>query len=362
MATIASATLELWIYRGAFGSKPSTPNYTITKENKTGEEIIIFEIAELVRDYIDIEFTGDYNSITQSSWVEWTLTRTLDDQTVLEPIDGSRIVLDGYGYFQDEINPELPYILLQSNNKMYVKDGDLLYIPVFVDVEEGVYSIDYYKNNVLLLSETFGASLTPLTVDIDTISVDTTSITADMQYLSGSGSANYVFNATTFGNPDTVVITDVHNNTETVKIEYLTECKYEPYKVSFVNKFGVIQGIYFFKRRNDSNQVMSDSYKANTLVMGTNNVSYSTSTAQNQKFNVNSRDLVSINTGFVDESFNEVIKQLLLSENVWIHENGTVYPINPKTESLTFKKSVTDKLIDYSIDFEYAFDTINNIR
>ena len=171
-----------------------------------------------------------------------------------------------------------------------------------------------------------------------------------------------MINATTFGNPDTVVITDVHNNTETVKIEYLTECKYEPYKVSFVNKFGVIQGIYFFKRRNDSNQVMSDSYKANTLVMGTNNVSYSTSTAQNQKFNVNSRDLVTINTGFVDESFNEVIKQLLLSENVWIHENGTVYPINPKTESLTFKKSVTDKLIDYSIDFEYAFDTINNIR
>jgi len=361
MATIASATLELWIYRGAFGSKPSTPNYTITKENKTGESIIIFEIAELVRDYIEIEFTGDYNSIVQSSWVEWTLTKTLDDSSV-DVTTGSRIVLDGYGYFQDEINPELPYILLQSNNKMYVKDGDLPYIPVFVDVEEGVYSIDYYKNGVLLLSETFGASLTPLTADIDTITVDTTSISADMNYLSGSGSAQYVFNATTVGNPDTVIITDVHNNTETINIEYLTECKYEPYKVSFVNKFGVIQGIYFFKRRNDSNQVTSDSYKANTLVMGTTNVSYSTSTAQNQKFNVNSKDLVTINTGFVDESFNEVIKQLLLSENVWIHENGTVYPINPKTESLTFKKSVTDKLIDYSIDFEYAFDTINNIR
>ena len=134
MATIASATLELWIYRGAFGSKPSTPNYTITKENKTGESIIIFEIAELVRDYIEIEFTGDYNSITQSSWGEWTLTKTLDDSSV-DITTGSRIVLDGYGYFQDEINPELPYILLQSNNKMYVKDGDLPYIPVFVDVE-----------------------------------------------------------------------------------------------------------------------------------------------------------------------------------------------------------------------------------
>lgn len=361
MATIVNATLQLWIYTGAYGSKPATPNYTIFKEKKTNEDVIVFEIAELVRDYINIDFNGDYNNITQSSWVEWTITRLFDDDST-DTISDERIVLDGYGYFQDEINPELPYILLQSNTKMYVKSGDLPYIPVFVDPYEGVYQIDYYKDGVLLLSETFGASLTPLTADTTNFTADTTAITADSNYIIGAGSAQYVFNATAVGDPDTVIITDVDGSTKTVNIEYLTECKYEPFKVSFVNKYGVIQGIYFFKRRNDSNQVMSDGYKSNALEIGASDVSYDTSMPQNKRYAVNSKDSITLNTGFVDEDFNEVIKELLLSENAWIHEEGTVYPINPKTESLTFKKSVTDKLIDYSIDFEYAFDTINNIR
>lgn len=361
MATLSNATLRLWVYNGTFGSRPSSPNYTIYKEKKTDDDVITFEIAELVRDYISINFTGDYNNITQSSWAEWEIDRVFDDAST-DMITGERIVLDGYGYFQDAINPELPYILLQSNNKMYVKSGDLPYIPVFVDPYEGVYQIDYYKDGVLLLSETFGASLTPLTADTTNFTADGTSITADATYTIGAGSAEYVFNATAVGDPNTVVITDVHNNTETVTIDYLTECKYEPYKVSFINKFGVVQGIYFFKRRNDTNNVMSDSYKANALIIGDSDVTYSLNSPQNQRYNVNSKDSITINTGFVDESFNEVIKQLMLSENAWIHEDNTVYPINVKTESLTFKKSVTDRLIDYSIDFEYAFDTINNIR
>ena len=147
MATLSNATLRLWVYEGAFGSKPSTPNYIIYKERKTDEDVITFEIAELVRDYISINFTGDYNNITQSSWAEWEIDRVFDDAST-DTISGERIVLDGYGYFQDGINPELPYILLQSNNKMYVKSGDLPYIPVFVDTQEGVYKIDYYKDNV----------------------------------------------------------------------------------------------------------------------------------------------------------------------------------------------------------------------
>jgi hypothetical protein len=83
---------------------------------------------------------------------------------------------------------------------------------------------------------------------------------------------------------------------------------------------------------------------------------------QNKDFNVNGSKSLKLNTGFVDEQFNEVIKQVLMSENVWIHEDGKVYPIRPKTDSLEMKKSVNSKLIDYAIDFDYSFDTINSIR
>jgi hypothetical protein len=52
----------------------------------------------------------------------------------------------------------------------------------------------------------------------------------------------------------------------------------------------------------------------------------------------------------------------MLTKYAWIKENGTYYPVMPKVDSLQKKTSVTDKLIDYSMEFDYAFDTINNIR
>jgi len=60
------------------------------------------------------------------------------------------------------------------------------------------------------------------------------------------------------------------------------------------------------------------------------------------------------------------MKQLLLSEQVWmtktIDTRPTILPVNVKTQSLQYKTSVNDKLINYTIDFDYAFDKINNIR
>ena len=77
---------------------------------------------------------------------------------------------------------------------------------------------------------------------------------------------------------------------------------------------------------------------------------------------VNGNERISINSGFIDESFNEIIKELMLSEQVWVDNGSSVLPINLNSKSLTFKKSVNDKLINYTMDFSYAFDTINNIR
>ena len=58
---------------------------------------------------------------------------------------------------------------------------------------------------------------------------------------------------------------------------------------------------------------------------------------------------------------NEVFRQLLLSERVWIDYNGTL-PVNVGTSSLKFKQSLNDKLINYTISFDFAYDKINNIR
>ena len=39
-----------------------------------------------------------------------------------------------------------------------------------------------------------------------------------------------------------------------------------------------------------------------------------------------------------------------------------VVPVNVKTSEMIHKTSVNDRLIEYTIDFEDAFDYINNVR
>jgi hypothetical protein len=57
---------------------------------------------------------------------------------------------------------------------------------------------------------------------------------------------------------------------------------------------------------------------------------------------------------------------MMLSEKVWvtnvIDSVEQVLPINVKTSDITYKTSLNDKLVEYTIEFDKSFDTINNIR
>jgi hypothetical protein len=55
------------------------------------------------------------------------------------------------------------------------------------------------------------------------------------------------------------------------------------------------------------------------------------------------------------------MQDIMLSEYVWIYFNSNWRPSTISTNSLTFKTSVNDKLIQYTLDLEFANDIINNI-
>jgi hypothetical protein len=150
---------------------------------------------------------------------------------------------------------------------------------------------------------------------------------------------------------------------ETIKVNVIEECKYEPKKVTFINKFGALQDMYFFKKSKENLSIKKETYKSNILsVYGT----YDSTNHVNRDFNVVGKESISLSSGYLSEEYNEVFKQLLLSEKVWITniiESGEqVLPINVKTSSIAYKTSVNDKLVDYTIEFDKSFDTINNIR
>lgn len=357
--TIKNATLYLWVYNGAFGSRPADPSYVLYKEVKTGAEVITFEIAELVKDFIEVNFTGDYTNIAETSWVEWEMVRVYDDDSN-DTITGEYIATNGYGYFEDGINPILKKGALLDNTSIYNPSGENIQLPILTG-DDGAYKADYYNGNTLLRTDTFGAGLVNLTADTIDYTADSTNLTADMTIVSGSTSA-IIIRVIPPATTTRIVVTRNDSVTETIYVKETEECKFSPYKVSFLNKYGVVQDLWFFKRRDDSINISKDDYTQNTLSESVSGVAYSLNKASKMPTNFTASKALKMNTGFVSEDHNEIIQQLLLTERAWIHEDSNVYPIIPKTSSFQYKTNLNDKVMNFTVDFEYAYNEINNIK
>jgi hypothetical protein len=74
-------------------------------------------------------------------------------------------------------------------------------------------------------------------------------------------------------------------------------------------------------------------------------------------FNVNGSQSIKLSSGFVPENYSDLIQDLLLSETVLL--DGL--PVKVKTQSTTLKTSLIDRNINYEIEFDYAFNLINNV-
>ena len=144
-----------------------------------------------------------------------------------------------------------------------------------------------------------------------------------------------------------------------IKVEDIEECKYTPYKIIFRNKLGAKQELWFFKSSRLSMQVEREKFQGNTIKDYRNDI---ISSHRGVNFATMSKQTLTINSGFVPESFNEIFKQLMLSEQVWMDYNQQVLPINISNQNIDYKTSLNNKLINYTIDVEFSFNTTNNVR
>ena len=134
--------------------------------------------------------------------------------------------------------------------------------------------------------------------------------------------------------------------------QIIEECKYAPIECTFVNRFGGWETLTFFKAKSNSIAVKNTDYKLTQIAL-----SYDSTIGQFKSFNTNGKQTIKLNTGFVEENYNEIISDLLLSETILLDD----VPVNAKTQSTNLKTSLKDKNINYEIEFEYAFNLINDV-
>lgn len=356
-STTLSLNLKVW--KGSIGSPPGSATYSLSKastEISAGSYYATFEISELIRDYIEITFNGDYES------------------TAVYVNDGTNtyIAFDGYGYFEEGVNPELSRTKLISNTVIWRPRNENINVPFLADE---TYEVVMASNGSPVRTENIiGTTSSSNLVRYVSPAGDDTIFNFRQRVLDDGGiyEYNYVLDRldcrVDANAVDEVRVYQVDGNDmtdapyESIKIRTMHSDRFPDRKITFVNKFGVLQDVYFFAKEIEGITTTTQKYKRNSF----NDNALTYSGHQYQNYDTQGREILILNTGFVSEDYNEVLKQLLMSEQVWVtkttDKENNVFPVNPVTNSLSYQTSLNDKLVSYTIEFEYAFDKIQNIR
>jgi hypothetical protein len=331
--------------------------YSLQKKPLGAENSVSFDISEIVNDHLEQIFTGTYSasSATSSIWVTVaTSARQSDGQIVPDTSVTSNTYLaqEGYNKFKEGVNYTTEPTAMVSSTYIQYHLGSTVTIPVNV---ERVTSVQWRSGTGVRETDSF---------------TDNGNQNQKIQYAQ--------FTSTTL--LDNVLVTYDSGSTSTITIEPIEECKYPVNKITFVNRWGAMQDLFFFKKSVDSLENRSENY--NRSIFEARSVqldppeepgqdcqesltfnTYSTTAHAKKTFNANATESVLLNSGFVNELMNPYFEELMVSENIWLTDSSAnIYPVNLKESSFTKKTSLNDRLINYTMSFEKAFDLVNNIR
>ena len=303
-----------------------TLRYTLTKNlplSFVGSETVNFDIAELARDYIEITYQSSY--VPQKVDIITVIkgyTLINGGGSELNTVTYTDKGFEAYGTFEEGVNPEVPF----RNVPTYL-------IPT---TDTKTFTI-FAPNN-------------------------TAGIIPNITSLNGLVVTPYTVSDTSVTNIDGVVC----------NIKRIDCTKYGiGNKITYINKYGVQQDLWFFLKETKNLSRTNEGYKSNTITYPSgSSATYSVQNAPNKVFNTQAKQTYTLSSGYYPEFANQQFEELLLSEYVWFHKPtsgigvGTyiVLPVKVKTSSVAFKTSVNDRLIEYTMEFEEAFDYINNIR
>lgn len=341
------------------------------------------DISPFLRDYLGTDyeynaFSGNYISTVSGDilYVRTTLSGTKNG-VVQSDVVSSSFATDGYLYSEESFNKDFAGEL--RDNSFYAGSTDLVYKLddanlslrlLAVDVDHfSSPSTDYvdviYKKN----SEVLASKRVSFDYDYTRFSLRNVFSSGASSYEARVLDANGVLEETKclsdfledfrLEDYDEVVLASKDGNVKNIKVKTIEECKYPTYRATFKNRYGVDEDLWFFKRSDKSITVNKEQYRSSSIA------SYSAGDGVKTmiNFNVNGQEKIVLNSGFVEEEMYEAFKQLLLSEEVTLYDynNNKTYQVNLGTSELQYKQHVNDKLINYTIEFEFAHEVINNV-
>ena len=332
--------VEVFMYATG-ASVPTYPQYTLSKLiSSSTSPSTYYDISPYINEYIN------YNSYTiNTSTVNLSTNTSLYTNVVLKKykLIGSTYTLfetiahtafKGYALEEDGINIDYGQYLLDEGTYYYQYDstktsatlpaGDMIFKSIY-NIPTNTYMTCVYTDLV-------------------------TGATTTNNYTSTDWKTIYRVHPTYWANGNKLEIKAYEFgdlvSTKTYYFKPKDECKYMPVILDFINRYGSWQREFLFKASIDSLNVENQSYKAFKSVPTTFNEQESL----NNTFNTNGTLSIKCNTGWVDESFKQTIKELMLSDRILINNRPAIL----KTKQVELQKNINNRNINYSLDFDFA--------
>ena len=328
--------LRLW---NKGGTRPTNPTYIMSEgiASVTQRETN-YNISPFILEFID-KFKLQYSSstITQADNKEWCIgeyktfyERDDLDMTLISTI--SFCAVNGYSTVEQGLNyypaQTKDYLLLANELiKVYWNTTIPYYNFIVRDANTDYTAVWYDKSGQILKTEIF--------------------------YTGVDEFFNYaiplVFGASTL----LQISSEKENTVFKVSTEEICEAVYPIQTMWFVNKLGGWNQFNFFKASYNSINVKNSDYSLMQKF-----VNYDYKRGQTKPFNINGNGSLKVNTGWVTEDYYEWIEQMMLSDTILLNPQT---PVTIKTSSMQKKTYITDKNINYTLEFDFANKLINNI-
>ena len=302
-----------------------TLRYTLIK-NVTPSTGVNFDISELARDYLNVTYSSTYaiRSIVIVTSLQNYAGLNATGSTIGSAVPYTDKGYEAFGKFNEGSNPTIPFktgsqfLIAPDTNAVHSSQRFQIFVPVG---QLGFLSATNTGGNFVTVS----------------YNGTDTSVTAQ-----GAACNINRIDCTKYGNGT---------------------------KIIFINRYGVQQDLWFFLKQVDSVKRSNESFKSNTLTFPDDEYAqYEITNAPTKLINTTAKQSHTLSSGYYPEFANAFFEQLLLSEYVWMERpklDTTVLervPVIVKDSNIQFKTSVNDRLIEYTMRFEDAFDYINNVR
>jgi hypothetical protein len=342
-----TCTLQIWT--GSLASSGSGTQYALRKfPNATG-----YGLFDLSR-FVNSSLTNlAYQATSSTVFFKPTFNYNYEGSITGSNVVGSvGIALDGYSIFPEAINTNPTASALwpimtdgPASQSVLISDKGFLGLSTSGSANTFVTYIGTYANGNKISFVNGLPEGTATTNVITWIPMGPTQdgFTARLPLTSGSS--------------DLVSYRIENTYTPSKGIDFAVVCPqyYTPVRIFWKNRYGQFDWLNFYLRNTQTFDTEQRVYQPQLGSWNSSTLTYNAYQTATQRYIVDATQAITVNTNYLQESYNEIMKQLLVTDEVyWMYDQtaSLVKPLTIKTSNLTFKTGVNDKLIQYTITFD----------